>query len=229
MSKRILIITGDGGESYETLYAVHRFQEAGYEARIAAPSKRRLNLVMHDFEPGWDTYKESPGYVLESDLTFDEVAVRGLRGGGVHRRPRAGVPAQRSPRARDPAGVRRAREVDLHDLPRRPAHRRGRPAQGQARDLLRARPQRGRGVRRAVRRQRQRARRTHSCRPPPGASIPSSTGKCSPVCSSRSLREVPRGSARFRGVPQGSVHRVLQGSATGRFTGFGSPSWNPEP
>src|SRR6186997_212211 len=76
MSKRILIITGDGGESYETLYAVHRFQEAGYEARIAAPSKRRLNLVMHDFEPGWDTYKESPGYVLESDLTFDEVAVR---------------------------------------------------------------------------------------------------------------------------------------------------------
>ena len=76
MSKRILIITGDGGESYETLYAVHRFQEAGYEPRIAAPSKRRLNLVMHDFEPGWDTYKESPGYVLESDLTFDEVAVR---------------------------------------------------------------------------------------------------------------------------------------------------------
>ena len=75
MSKRILIITGDGGESYETLYAVHRFQEAGYEARIAAPSKRRLNLVMHDFEPGWDTYKESPGYVLESDLTFDEVTV----------------------------------------------------------------------------------------------------------------------------------------------------------
>jgi protease I len=80
MSKRILIITGDGGESYETLYAVHRFQEAGYEARIAAPSKRRLNLVMHDFEPGWDTYKESPGYVLESDLTFDQVAGRDYEG-----------------------------------------------------------------------------------------------------------------------------------------------------
>lgn len=77
MAKSVLIITGDGGESYEVLYAVHRFREAGYEARIAAPSKRRLNLVMHDFEPGWDTYKESPGYVVESDLTFDEVAVRG--------------------------------------------------------------------------------------------------------------------------------------------------------
>ena len=75
MAKRILIITGDGGESYETLYALHRFQEADYEPRIAAPSKRRLNLVMHDFEPGWDTYKESPGYVVESHLTFDDVRV----------------------------------------------------------------------------------------------------------------------------------------------------------
>lgn len=73
--KRVLIITGDGGESYETWFAVHRFQEAGYEARVAAPSKRRLHLVMHDFEPGWDTYREAPGYAMESDLTFDEVDV----------------------------------------------------------------------------------------------------------------------------------------------------------
>jgi protease I len=73
--QRILIVTGDGGESYETLFAVHRFREAGYEPRVAAPSKRRLHLVMHDFEPGWDTYKEAPGYGLESDLTFDDVVV----------------------------------------------------------------------------------------------------------------------------------------------------------
>jgi protease I len=75
VSKAILIITGDGGESYETWYAVHRFQESGYTTRVAAPSKRRLNLVMHDFEPGWDTYKEQPGYIMESDLTFEDVAV----------------------------------------------------------------------------------------------------------------------------------------------------------
>ena len=73
MTKKILIITGDAGESYETLFAVHRLQEAGYEPIIAAPSKRRLNLVMHDFEPGWDTYIERPGYKMESDLTFAEV------------------------------------------------------------------------------------------------------------------------------------------------------------
>ena len=75
MKKRVLIITGDGGESYETWYAVHRFQEEGYETRVAAPSKKRLNLVMHDFEPGWDTYKEAPGYIMESDLTFGDVSV----------------------------------------------------------------------------------------------------------------------------------------------------------
>ncbi len=73
MSKKILIITGDAGESYETLYAVHRLREAYYEPVIAAPSKRYLHLVIHDFEPGWDTYKESPGYKAESDITFDEV------------------------------------------------------------------------------------------------------------------------------------------------------------
>jgi protease I len=75
VKKSVLIVTGDGGESYETWYAVHRFQEAGYATHVAAPSKKRLHLVMHDFEPGWDTYKEAPGYAMESDLTFSEVSV----------------------------------------------------------------------------------------------------------------------------------------------------------
>jgi protease I len=75
MARKILIVTGDAGESYEALYALHRFQEAEWEPVIAAPSKRRLHLVMHDFEPGWDTYVERPGYVLPSDLTFQDVDV----------------------------------------------------------------------------------------------------------------------------------------------------------
>lgn len=73
MSQQILIIVGDGGESYETWFAKHRFEEAGYVPRISAPTKKRLNLVIHDFEPGWDTYMERPGYIMESDITFDEV------------------------------------------------------------------------------------------------------------------------------------------------------------
>lgn len=72
---KILIVTGDAGESYEALYAVHRFQEENWDAVVAAPSKRRLHLVMHDFELGWDTYVERPGYGLESDVTFQEVRV----------------------------------------------------------------------------------------------------------------------------------------------------------
>lgn len=73
--RQILIITGDGGESYEALYAVHRFREAGWKPVVAAPSRRRLHLVMHDFEPGWDTYVERAGYGLESDIEFDQINV----------------------------------------------------------------------------------------------------------------------------------------------------------
>jgi protease I len=71
--QKILIITGDAGESYECLYAKHRFEEAGYQPVIAGPTKKRMNLVIHDFEPGWDTYIEKPGYIVESDITFKEV------------------------------------------------------------------------------------------------------------------------------------------------------------
>ena len=71
--KKLLIITGDGGESYETLYAKHRFEEAGWEAIIAAPSKKMLNLVIHDFEPGWDTYVERKGYYVNSDIAIEDV------------------------------------------------------------------------------------------------------------------------------------------------------------
>jgi len=72
-SKKILIITGDAGESFEVLFASHRLRESGYIPVIAAPAVRRLNLVMHDFEPGWDTYIERKGYLVESEISFDDV------------------------------------------------------------------------------------------------------------------------------------------------------------
>ena len=71
MHGKILIVTGDAGESYEALYAIHRLREAGYEVAVGAPSKRRLHLVVHDFEPGWDTYIERQGYGVEADVAFD--------------------------------------------------------------------------------------------------------------------------------------------------------------
>ena len=71
--KKILIITGDAGESFEILYASHRLREAGYIPVIAAPAVKRMNLVIHDFEPGWDTYVERMGYIIESNISFNEV------------------------------------------------------------------------------------------------------------------------------------------------------------
>ncbi len=70
---KILVVTGDGGEAYEALYAVHRLREAGCHPVVAAPSVRRLHLVMHDFEPGWDTYIERQGYGLASDVAINDV------------------------------------------------------------------------------------------------------------------------------------------------------------
>lgn len=72
-TKKILIITGDAGESFEILYASHRLRESGYVPVIAAPAVKRMNLVIHDFEPGWDTYVERKGYLVESEISFDEV------------------------------------------------------------------------------------------------------------------------------------------------------------
>jgi len=70
--RKVLIITGDGGEAYEALYAVHRLREEGYTPVVAAPSRRRMHLVVHDFEPGWDTYIERPGYGMSSDIAISE-------------------------------------------------------------------------------------------------------------------------------------------------------------
>jgi len=37
---------------------------------IGAPAKKVLNSVIHDFEPGWDTYVEKPGYRIPADIAF---------------------------------------------------------------------------------------------------------------------------------------------------------------
>jgi protease I len=73
MSRKILLLTGDGGDSYEALYAYQRFQEARWEPVVAAPSRRRLHLLIHEREPGWATYTERPGLSLEADVAITAV------------------------------------------------------------------------------------------------------------------------------------------------------------
>lgn len=70
---RILILTGDGAESLEVMYPYQRLQEEGYEVHIAAPSKKVIQTVVHDFEPGFDTYTEKRGYRVEAHLAFKDV------------------------------------------------------------------------------------------------------------------------------------------------------------
>ncbi len=75
MAPKILIVTDDAGESYEILYAQHRLMEAGFTPVIAATQKKQLNGVIHDFYPGWNTYIEKPGYLIDADISFDDVNV----------------------------------------------------------------------------------------------------------------------------------------------------------
>jgi protease I len=70
---KILILTGDAAESLEVMYPYQRLLEEGYDVKIAAPSKKKLHFVVHDFEPGYDTYTEKPGYSWDADLAFAEV------------------------------------------------------------------------------------------------------------------------------------------------------------
>ncbi len=70
---RILMVTGDAGEAQEIYYAKYRLEEEGWQVRIAAPEKRAFLSVVHDFEPGFDTYTEKPGYRVTADLGLDEV------------------------------------------------------------------------------------------------------------------------------------------------------------
>ena len=70
---RILLVAGDATESLDTWYPYHRLREEGIEVHIAAPSKKILNSVVHDFEPGWDTYVEKPGYRIPADVAFADV------------------------------------------------------------------------------------------------------------------------------------------------------------
>jgi protease I len=70
---KVLILTGDAGESLEVMYPYQRLREEGYDVDMAAPTKKRLQFVVHDFVDDFDTYTEKPGYTWPADLAFSEV------------------------------------------------------------------------------------------------------------------------------------------------------------
>ena len=70
---RVLLVAGDATESLDTWYPYLRLREEGIEVHIGAPEKKVLRSVVHDFEPGWDTYVEKPGYRIPADIGFADV------------------------------------------------------------------------------------------------------------------------------------------------------------
>jgi protease I len=71
--ERVLMLTADSGEELEVYYMLYRLREAGYAVDVAAPERKTLQLVAHDFERGADTYVQRPGRKLDADLAFAEV------------------------------------------------------------------------------------------------------------------------------------------------------------
>lgn len=70
---RVLIIVGDATETVDTLYPFFRLQEDGFEPVVAAPEKRRYQMVLHEVKPGWTITKEWEGYTIEADIAFKEI------------------------------------------------------------------------------------------------------------------------------------------------------------
>ena len=70
---KVLIIVGDATETLDTMYPYYRLQEAGFEPVVAAPEKRRYQMVLHEVKPGWTITKEWEGYTIEADIAFRDV------------------------------------------------------------------------------------------------------------------------------------------------------------
>ena len=72
--KKVLILTGDASEALEVFYPLYRLREEGFEVKVATPSKKIIQTVVHDMEPSvMETYTEKLGYRLEADITLKDV------------------------------------------------------------------------------------------------------------------------------------------------------------
>ena len=70
---QVLIPIGDATETVDTLYPYFRLIEAGFRPVVAAPEKRKYQMVLHEIRPGWTITKEWEGYTLDADVAFKDV------------------------------------------------------------------------------------------------------------------------------------------------------------
>jgi len=75
--KKLLFLTGDFTEDYETMVPFQMLEMVGYEVHTVCPDKKKGDTVktaIHDFE-GDQTYSEKPGHNFALNYSFDDLKV----------------------------------------------------------------------------------------------------------------------------------------------------------
>ena len=74
-SKKILFLTGDFAEDYETMVPFQMLLMVGYEVHAVCPNKKKgdtIKTAIHDFE-GDQTYTEKPGHNIQLNYSFSDI------------------------------------------------------------------------------------------------------------------------------------------------------------
>ena len=74
-AKKILFLTGDFAEDYETMVPFQALQMVGHTVHAVCPGKKagdKIKTAIHDFE-GDQTYTEKPGHLFALNAAFDDI------------------------------------------------------------------------------------------------------------------------------------------------------------
>jgi len=71
--KRVLVAIGEFSEGMETYYMVYRMMEEGIKPVVAAVKAKRVQMVVHDFDPQYSNYTEKLGYMIQADVAYKDV------------------------------------------------------------------------------------------------------------------------------------------------------------
>jgi protease I len=80
--KKVLFLTGDFAEDYETMVPFQMLEMVGYEVHAVCPDKKKgdtIKTAIHDFE-GDQTYLEKSGHNFTLNYSFDDVDVNSYDG-----------------------------------------------------------------------------------------------------------------------------------------------------
>jgi protease I len=80
--KKVLFLTGDFTEDYETMVLFQMLEMVGYEVHAVCPDKKKgdkVKTAIHDFE-GDQTYSEKPGHNFSLNYSFADVKVEDYSG-----------------------------------------------------------------------------------------------------------------------------------------------------